>query len=378
MKKKILSFLTAVLMTVTFGCSDKDNESTKSAETIVFSSSGGTYSKGMIYNFGIDSPTMFLDFETMEKAPLCAVPNCTHTVSSCLGMMVGKNPVIYNDYVYYFVSDSGYEEVPEGHQFYMKTTLYKAKLDSSETEKVVEFTDCVPNESYNCIVLIDNTIWFIGDDMNPIPENVMDDSWIPSSDTQGSHFVCSINLDTGEYKNFGSITDEDKQYACRAQSNAANIRGLYNGKLVIDYYYAFRDMEDAVMGEYNPADYVKFMSFEFDTETETLSESERVKPLKAWDDWYIGHDFATETITVIYNGEEKVYDSGDLGVNVFLLNGKLFCHESWIDLKDDSVHPLGEELSDFISVAYYNDCYIFLKQNGKAVKITEEELLALE
>ncbi len=378
MKKKILSFLTAVLMTVTFGCSDKDNETSKSSEPVFFSYNKTVYNGGLVYNIGIDSPTMFLDFETMEKAPLCAVPNCTHTVSSCLAQMVGKNPVFYNDYVYYFVSDFGYNEVPEGHQFYMKSTLYRAKLDSSETEKVVELTDCIPNTENGGVLLEGNKIWFIGDDMNPIPENTMDDSWIPSSDTQGSHFVCSINLDTGEYKNFGSITDEDKQYVWRAQSNAANIRGLYNGKLVIDYYYAFRDMENAIMGEYNPADYVKFMSFEFDTETETLSESERVKPLKAWDDWYIGHDFATETITVIYNDEEKVYDSSNLGANIFLLNGKLFCYDSWIDLKDDSVHPLGEKLSDFISAAYYDKCYVFLKRNGKAVKITEEELLALK
>ncbi len=380
MNRKILCMLIAAAMLTAAACSEKNESGASSAvnektgvqsDMVYFSNTGSVYNGGFIYKFGIDSPTYFLDLNTQEKSALCAVPNCTHRISSCLAQQAGDKPVFYKDCVYYFVSSFGYEEVPEGHRFYMKSTLYKAKLDSSEAEKVIEITDCVPTEGGG-IVLDGNTIWFIGDDKSPIPENVYDDTWISESATPGSHFVCSINLDTEEYKNFGSITDEDKQYPCRSQCNNANIRGIYKDKLVIDYQYAFKDMENAVMGDYKPTDYVKFLSFEFDTKTETLTQNERPAPIAADENVYIGYDFAENTMTVIADSGERNYNYDELSASVAACNGKFFGLTKWIDTADFSEHTYPESIDEWVNVAYHNGSYYFLTTKGKTIEISEE------
>lgn len=380
MKRKILSMLIAAVMLTAAACSEKNENGASSADSgktgvqsdmIYFSGTASVYNGGFIYKLGIDSPTYFLDLNTQEKSALCAVPNCTHRISGCLAQQAGDKPVFYNDSIYYFISSYGYEEVPEGHKFYMKSTLYKARLDSSEAEKVIEFNDCVPTDGGG-IVLDGNTIWFIGDDKSPIPENVYDDTWISESDTPGSHFVCSINLDTGEYKNFGSITDEDKQYPCRSQCNNANIRGIYKDKLVIDYQYAFKDMENAVLGNYKPTDYVKFLSFEFDTKTQTLTQNERPAPIAADGNVYIGCDFAEGTMTVIADSGERTYNYDDLSASVNICDGKVFGLTKWIDTADFSEHSYPEDVEERVSVALHDGSYYFLTTKGKTIEFSKE------
>ncbi|MBQ9957284.1 MAG: hypothetical protein IJO99_06945 [Ruminococcus sp.] len=368
MKKKILSL--ALAFTMLTGCGEKENQ--KSQEMQYFSALSTVYNDGLVYNFGLDSPTMYLDLNSLEKSALCAMPNCTHTIGSCLAQMIGENPVFYDEYIYYFMSDYGYNEVREGHQFYMKSTLCRAKLDSSETEKIAEFTDCVPAENGG-MVLDGKTLWFVGDDKNTIPENVYDSTWIPSSDTQGSHFICSIDLETGEYKNFGSITDEDKQYEFRSMCNNANIRGIYEDKLVLDYQYAFKNMEEYNNGADNPTDCVKILSFEYDTKTETLTQSDRLPPFYAENDIYIGFDYSTGCISTIYNGEEHSFES-DIYPHSYS-NGKLFCFDKWVDLSDYSIHTLSEELCDSVKIIYHNGRYVSLNAKGQITEFTEEELI---
>ena len=368
MKKKILSIALAVAMLA--GCGERNNPQ-KAQDMVYFSNMYTVYKDGLIYNLGIDAPTMYLDLNSLEKSALCAAPNCSHTIGSCLAQMAGDNPVFYDDYICYFTSDYGYNEVPEGHQFYMKSTLYRARLETSETEKIAEFTDCVPAEGGG-MVLDGSKLWFIGDDKNPIPENTLDNAWIPSSDTQGSHFVCCIDLETGEYRNYGSITDEDKQYEYRSMCNNANIRGIYEDKLVIDYQYAFRNMEEYNFTDSNPTEYVKFLSFEFDTEKGMLVQSDRLPPLYAENEIYIGYDYSTGCISTVYNGEEHTFDS-DIYLQSYC-GGKLFCSDKWVDMSDYSVHSLNVELSDTVKIAYHNGRYVSLNNKGQITEFTEEEL----
>ncbi|MBE6862933.1 MAG: hypothetical protein E7497_08600, partial [Ruminococcus sp.] len=170
MKKRILSVILSALMLTATGCSNKkeNTNAEKKASPIFIAYNSVHYNNGVV--FGRDTAT-FLDFESMEKAPLCAVPNCTHDNSSCLAEVVGRVPVFYNDYIYFFTSNNGdVRTTPEGYEFFIESKLMRASLESSETEVVCEFTDCAPtppNQGYPGYVLYGNELYFTGDDLCP-------------------------------------------------------------------------------------------------------------------------------------------------------------------------------------------------------------------
>lgn len=361
--------------------------------TVFANGRGSDYEKGMFYHLsGMGDSTVeyFLDYETMEKTPICAMPNCTHTISSCLATQMGVNPVIYNNYIYYFKSSYNYKDVPEGHQFYMNSKLYKASLDTSETQVVVEFTDCIPDD-WNCdFVLIGSTLWFVGDDKNPKSTEYSEQMhYLPSSDTAGAHFMCSIDLDTGKYTNHGEICEECRTSEYWEQCNGAHIKGVYNGKIQISLQYGIVDlsMEIGNREEWeeksrtqDPDERVSFSTYEYDTKTGQCVKTDRKFAIAATEDTFVGCDFnaGENDLYVTHNGEERVFEDS---ANVFILGDKLFMcsgkENKWIDMNDWSEHKLPDDLGEFVlQVGHYKDSYIFLNSQFEAFKYTEEELRA--
>lgn len=379
--KKLLSIV--LILTLLAGCGEKNTSSDRDKIT-VFSFMGGTYESGLIYNFNeINNPTSFLDYETLDKTALCAMPNCTHTISSCLGKQVGVNPVIYNDYIYWFTSSVGFEETPEGHQFYMKSILYKAKLETSEIEKVCEFTDCTVDEWNSDFVLIGETLWFIGNDETPPPENIYDESWKTSSETPGAHFMCSIDLNTGEYNNYGEVSRDYLESSQWTSCNFANLRGVYNGKLQIEIQYGSDKLMEYEYGKDDPSEYFIHKNVEFDLETKSASVTERYFPILVRDNLYVGADLKPNGVSdlfITYNDKEFVIEDTDF--NVFLAGEKLFIGSSnvFYDLSDFSQHKLPHAVIDheFSRAAYYEGSYIFINSKAQAIKLTEDELLSEE
>lgn len=356
---------------------------------LVFSFLGGNYEKGLLFNTGgSNTIEYFLDYETLEKSPMCAMPNCTHTTSTCLAKDMGVNPVIYGDCIYYFKCSHNFKEVPEGHQFYMSSKLYRAKLDSSETELVCEFTDCVPDDWNSAFILIGNTLWFIGDDKNPRDTEYSKElHYMPSSDTPGAHFMCSIDLDTGKYTNHGQICEEYRESDYWEQGNLATLKGIYNGKLQISLEYGLtdhsndgQDMEAAMDKARNsdPDETRVFCNYEYDTKTGECVKTDRHYCAAAYGDTFVGCDFQagfTYDLYIEHGGETHVFENAD--IDVYLLGDKLFMKNgTWIDLNDWSEHELPEEVKSFSSCGESNGSYIFLNNQRQAFKYTEEELRA--
>lgn len=353
---------------------------------------GSDYEKGMLFHkSGLYGSTVeyFLDYETMKETPICAMPNCSHTNSSCLASQMGVNPVIYNDYIYYFKSSYNYKDVPEGHQFYMNSKLYKASLDTSETQVVAEFTDCIPDDWNSDFVLIGSTLWFVGDDKNPKSTEYSEHMhYLPSSDTAGAHFMCSIDLDTGKYTNHGEICDECRTSEYWEQCNGAHIKGVYNGKIQISLQYGIVDlsMENGNREEgeerqrtQDPDERVSFSTYEYDTKTGECVKTDRRFAIDAAEDTFVGCDYNADDdeMYVTHNGEERVFEDS---ANVFIVGDKLFMcgtENKWIDMNDWSEHDLPDDMGEFVvQVGQYKDSYIFLNSQYQAFKYTEEELRA--
>ncbi|MDO5558386.1 MAG: hypothetical protein Q4F95_02180 [Oscillospiraceae bacterium] len=324
------------------------------------------YGNGVI--FGNDA-AYFLDFDSMEKAPLCAVPNCTHDNSGCLAHTIGNTPIMYNNNIYYFNAITGVNEKSDGREFYIDSKFMKATIDSSETETITEFTDCMPCQP-SCFLLAGNEVFFTADDMCPVQDEY---GVISYSNTGGTHFLCSINLDTGEYTNYGSVYDGDKEYEFSQNSSGANITGYYNGKMYIQYVFMKEDPTTlGIPAEENWTE----VNFEFDTESKELLESELPVAMYASDDIYAYLDDDSKQTIVITPDKTYTVPHYDLmSTSARVINDKIFFYDEWYDLSNMSRHGYGA-YEGYEAVAYYNDSYIFIN-GGRNAKLTEEELQSL-
>ncbi|MDE6035467.1 MAG: hypothetical protein K2G36_06115 [Ruminococcus sp.] len=335
------------------------------------------YQNGVAYQAGSvpNNTEMFLDFDSMEKASLCAVPNCNHMTSSCLAKSMGRyEPIFYNDYIYFFSTNGGQvRETPDGSEFYIDSSLKKSSLDSYEVQTVCEFHDCVPHETSN-YVLYDNELFFVADDRGAVKDDYGNYSW---GNSGGDFFLCSVNLDTYEYTNYGSICDDDKVYDGAKNSRGSNIRGVYDGKMYITHSFIKDQNADSTSD-----DYWTNWIFEFNFDTKSWKKSDLNFPVFMNQDCYISYDMDDKTAKVIWQGEEFEFNLG-FDIYSFRLslcsefNGKVFFPtvDKWFDLKDLSEHSMGE-YADYEVIGYRNDSYI-LRKEGKIAKITENELLSL-
>ena len=370
---KLLKYVVmcSLIASMLISCSFKNNDNTSNnsiTNEIEFITANADYIKNGVV-FGNDI-AMFLDFDTMEKAPLCAVPNCTHTTSSCFANIVGNKPVFYNEEMYYFSSNYGaIEETNDGPEFHIDSYLSKASIESSQTEKVCEFHDCAPVEEIGNYVLYGSELYFIGDDLNPTPSPYGGFGW---GNTGGTHFLCSINLDTEKYYNLGSIYDGDKEYEAAAYSSCANIIGVYNNKMYIRYSFC-KDNEALQNGI---IDFTHII-FEYDFESKKWIETDLPLAIYINNTSYVYYDDIQKKIGIIKSNDKIEIPYEKKLMKCSVLNDKLFIPDDgiWYDLQDLSKHSMGE-YKGYDVIAYYDECFILL-HGGLNAKITEEELKLL-
>lgn len=377
MKKMILSLVISAVTLCSCGVNVIDGENAEKKPPVFAMMSKNVCENGMIFS---KEPAMYIDFDTMQKTVLCAKPNCTHTTSECTAMLVGEAPLIYDGYIYYFTSSQKVEELKNGKREYrINSKLCRVSLDSSEVEELVTFTDCVPRD-YDGWCIYDGKAWFTGDDMNPTEDGY---GAITAGNCGGTHFMCSIDLKTKEYTNYGSVYDGDKEYEAAANSSGAQINGLRNGKFILCYQFATKESEIMFI-EGQPIDLAeeikrfKYLTFEFDAKTHELEQINEAFPLYADDD-VLMYTYG-EDITIEYKGKKFTLEAEPFDWSKTYFNGKVFdeTNDKWYDLDDDfSEHSMGE-YEDYTVVAFHDNSY-FLKQSrtNEMIKLTEEELKSL-
>lgn len=378
MKKRILSstFLAVILFS---GCGSSNksestevlsgvcNHSGKQGEAQYVDIGENIYESGMI--FGGNGTKMYLDFETMEKTVLCSRPNCDHNTSECTAKIIGDTPIIYGDHIYYFDVSDGVNETSDGDEFYIDSKLKKISLSASETETVSEFTDCEPREYDGCVIF-DDTLYFCGDDMNPTKDPY---GGITYANGGGTHYLCSIDLDSGKYINYGSIYDDDKQYEAADFTSTAHITGYFNSKIYIQYSFMKEYIEST---DIDTRDKFTILNFEFDTVSKEIKMSDYPTGSFMDSDTYVYSNYPELSTTIMDNGKQYTVKGADSNFIGKYFNGKLFIWNQWYDVSDGTLHFLGDDMK---FVTMYNDYYILANLSGtEFFKFTEEELLALD
>lgn len=332
------------------------------ADTII-----NTYGTGRIYG---SDPVAYFDYETMESTVLCAKPNCNHLTSECVGKMIGDCPIIYGNHIYYFKYSNRVEDEGNGkRELKIKSQLCRVSRETSEEDVLVTFTDCEPRD-YDGWIIYNDKVYFTADDLNPQTDEYGN---ISISNVGGTHYFCVIDLKTKKYKNFGSVYEGDKQYKGAQYSSSAQIDGLYENKIFINYEYAKEEIVD--VHKYGFPEFTEIM-FEFDPATDILKQVARPKDINFMNNGTYIYTENNKTIILDHGKQRELDINGGSFASCF--NNKLFVRDSnkWYDLSDGSEHSMGK-YKDYIVIDLYNDCYI-LMNHLTTVKLTEEELLALD
>ena len=203
------------------------------------------YDNGLLYHDG-DS-LCFLDYQTMQGVPICNKPNCQHRDSSCVSRLCtgggSFEPIVYQDHVYFFSAAEEIVDAEDGKSqtFQIHTKCMRANLHDGEVETFAEFEGLNPMD-YMKSVVVDNMLYFIGSDGNPVQKE--NGSWSYRSNG-GKQYLCSLNLDNGSFQQIGHINDSSyaknntiiEGNSVSTIYDTVEIDGIYQGKIYMHYRY---------------------------------------------------------------------------------------------------------------------------------------------
>lgn len=368
-KRIFLLLMSMILLT---SCNNKDlnNDSENTGENRFIDYNYNFYQNGRVHlgvNENGSNVALYTDFETLGSVPLCAKPNCSHNNNECAAKLINSNPIIHNEKIYFLSYVDGVKELSNGkREYYINSKLNSLSMATSESATICEFNDCAPYTDEG-MYLYGNEIFFMATDMGPY-ENEYGD--IVTSDIGGKQFLCSINLDSGEYHNYGTIYPKDEAYESADSSRHGFIVGCKDLKLNIFYSY---------IPEHKSNSYKDFvlMNIEFDLENKTFTESSLPSPSYLDENSYVGYDNQNEKNYIYYKDNTYEVDAEDR-YDVSLINGKYFDSNSdvWLDLETNTEYSMGK-YKGYIAVTMYENSYILIK-GQRTVKLTEDELFALD
>lgn len=343
-KKAFTSLFLSSLFLV--GCSQASNESKYSIDIpvkSVLSTLNNVYQNGLVYNDG--NTAYFLSFDEMQGVPLCNKPNCDHKKNSCISKLVTNEnttpPIIYHDMVYYFsYTDSivGGED-DKATDYQIESTLKKVDLHTGEIEEVCTFSD-MEASSDDSLILSDNMLYFVA---NNGAVQSDDGTWNYFS-TAGRQSICSVNLETGDFQNYGRVNEDEKVattlFSVGNSTYGINgnvkIDGTNNGKIYMHYYYAV-DIDSLL-------EYFEQYNIFPDSDDDSLWKRENVV-------------FDTNTNKIIMDSADEISAATD--DFVIYWNGN-----NYVQKQKDNVTEL-ENISKQWKVEIYNDTVWFIGEDMK-------------
>lgn len=342
--KKMLSILLISLIAMGITSCDKteNNDSWKIVSSFVLTEKD---KNGMfICNDESNSGQLcFLDFNSMEKSPVCDKPSCNHqNETECSAYGKCNHPFMYNDKLYYFERSDFYQD---GEYYYMDSQLWQSDINGSNEKKIAEFKK---HEIYDYDrVLIDGNMMYMALSIRPRNKDFEDQEMT-------MEFI-SFDLESKETKNYGEI---EKGY-----SAGAWISGKWDNKIIFNtsnskdnrpYMEKISEFakknglsEEDAFAQY--VDEYDNKNCEFDIDKKVLKNNELNEP---------------SAIT------ENCYFYADGETTKYIKNNKI----NELDIKDvDNINPLGR----YCIVTTSNDAndvdtYVFDTQEEKLNKLKSD------
>ncbi|MBQ8966961.1 hypothetical protein [Ruminococcus sp.] len=209
--KRAISIITAAVIILSLSAC-KNNEASKSDWRIVSSNNLVEPEKNGMFITNTYSSLSFLDFSTMEQAPVCDDPTCMHQVDSgCTSYGKENHPFLYGDKLYYLKRSDIYQDK----DIYINDTqLWQSDINGANEKLVTEFKK-LDYSSYNNMVLYGDTIYMCME-YKPFDKDY--------NELEHAEKFVTYNLKSGKTKNYGDIV---KGYVC-----SSDIIGVWDNKVI--------------------------------------------------------------------------------------------------------------------------------------------------
>ncbi|MCD7891665.1 MAG: hypothetical protein LUG26_07985 [Ruminococcus sp.] len=280
-----------------------------------------------------------------------------------MGQVLESSPIIYNNYAYSFMANTNVVENSNDRDLIIDSKLLKYSLSNASMETVCNFSDLSPRigEGY---VFSGNMLYFIGHDENPHRDDYGNITW---TDVGGLDYLCSINLDNGDYKNYGNIYNVEDEFPSADVSGSSKILGVYNNTIYIGYSF---------LKDYNNISDWTLLNFEFNLDKKKITESELPYASFINNSTYVYYDKENDSTIVLDNDETFTISNYQADIYAPTYGGKMFTRDGFYNLTTGQKHTFSDE-TEYSLIAYYDNTYILRYNGASFVKLTEEELLAL-
>ena len=295
-----------------------------------------------------------LDYETLNSALLCNVPNCNHQKEYCILQRLDRNiPVFDTEEAYYFIDDLptiiDSDDENKNQDLQLGTTLYSYNLSSNQEKKLFHINGDSSSSQHGWL-LHDGKLYYVS---NELSRNYDENGRILSySNVGGNMRLKSIQLNNGEITDYGNLYDIGAlsfYYPGARYSASAIIKGIYNNRIYFDVFFV-----EAVSDNENPPITRRYVSY-YDLATNSYySKPQDYEKIDFGSAVFVSKDYlviANEHQISVYNPEEK--------------QPIVFSDDIFSDYLDPSV----QNMSVFDNWAFCN---------GKAFNIKTKEILFLK
>ena len=209
--KKAISIITAAVILLSFSAC-KNNETSGSDWRIVSSNDLVESEKNGMFITNTYSSLSFLDFSTMEQAPVCDDPTCKHQVDSgCTSYGKENHPFLYDDKLYYLKRSDIYQD----NDIYINDIqLWQSDINGANEKLVTEFKKLDYN-SYNNMILYGDTIYMCME-YKPSDKDY--------KELEHTEKFVTYNLKNSETNNYEDIV---KGYVC-----SSDIIGIWDNNII--------------------------------------------------------------------------------------------------------------------------------------------------
>lgn len=314
---------------------------------------------------------VFYDFLSMTSAPLCSKPNCLHNSGkTCSAYNMYGIPFIYNEKIYYFVSDI----INDGSNNFSDTTdAYTADLDGTNRSVVNTFENWA-FETAPGMYIVGNELYLF------VVKHAFDEyGGCGSEQTKEVHF-CKFNLSDYALTDLALLGTD--------YSNNGRILGVFNNSIY--FYYSYLDNPVSYLDiQFENIDY-KHKEYKYDLKSEEISECDIDNIHAISRGWMIIKN-GSGCIMRNEKGEETAVDekcndfdcvvndiafSGYYGYCVNLESGKKFR----LNFTDDNTQNanLRYMVKDYIDGKYIVWAENYAENSRDYISLTENELVGEE
>lgn len=241
----------------------------------------------------------FIDFSTMEQAPVCGDPACRHTeAEGCSAYGKSNHPFIHNEKLCYFKQTDLYLE---DDIYKMDTQLWQCDIDGGNEKELAEFKGLI-YQNYGRMIVKDDDIYMC------MTSQTFDKDFV---EEEPSVRLVSYNFKSGKTSDHGEVVSG---YSCGTW-----VYGVWDNKIVFSCSKAknnipYMQRVEEYAKENNLSDEDALAQFqdeydtacmEFDLDSKSVKEYSEPEPLAISQDYYFYTD-GSDLKYIYSDGEEKI------------------------------------------------------------------------